>query len=430
MQVSVETTGNLERKMTVEVPAEEITSAWKKKLQGIGRRVKISGFRPGKVPLAVVKQRFGKQAFQEVVEDAMHSSYQEAVLQQKLRPAGSPSIKPLNLNRGEDLKYVATFEVYPEIDLADASELEIEVANVEITAGDVDDMLEKLRRQKMVWNEVDRAARRDDRVTIDFRGTMDGEEFDGGSREDFALIIGNGEVVPEFEEQLQGMAKDEAKSFQVTFPENYTPRHLAGKVATFEVKVKKVEAGKLPELDGAFVKEFGIEDGNLGALKKQIKDNMDVESKRRKKVFDKEQVMQCLVEANEIEVPGSLIQQEIQALRKQSMSQVGVKDESELPDTMFEKEARRRMSIGLIIGEIVYRNKIKLDNQRVNDHINMIASGYAKPDEVLKYYQGNHQAMASVESFVMEEQVVEWVLEQSRQTPRSFTFNEFVNQQS
>lgn len=414
--------------MTVEVPSEKVTSAFKKKLQDMSRRLKISGFRTGKVPVSVVKQRFGKQVFQEVVTDTMHSSYQEAVRQEKLRPAGSPRIEPLNLNTDQDLKYVATFEVYPEINLADTSGFEIQSADVEITATDVDDVLEKLQKQKMFWNEIDHAAEKGDRVTIDFKGTIEGEAFPGGSQDDFAVVIGSDEITPEFEEQLQGVKKDEEKSFEVTFPKDHAQQSLAGKVATFEVRVKKVEAGKLPELDSALVKEFGIESGSLDALKKQIKKNMEAELKRRKKAFDKEQVMQCLLKANEFEVPDSLIKQEIQALRRQSMSHMNIKDESKLPDTMFEEEARRRMSMGLIIGEIIHRNEIKLDHQKVNDHINMVASGYDKPEEMIKYYQGNHQAMAGVESLVMEEQVVEWVLERSKRTSKSFTFNEFVNQ--
>ncbi len=336
MHVSLETTGALERKMTVEVPAEKVTSAIEQRLQKMTRQVKISGFRPGKVPLHIVRQRFGKQVFQEVVADTMQSSYQEAIHQEKLRPAGSPQIEPLNLETDQDLKYIATFEVYPEINLTDTSEFEIEIADVEISDSDIDNMLEKLRKPKMRWSEVDREAMNDDQVTIDFKGTIDGELFPGGSQDNFSFVVGGSTLLPEFEKQLYGVKKDEVKSFDVTFPEDYMQQELAEKVATFEVKVKKIEEGKLPEFDEAFVKEFGIEDGNLDSLKEQLKKNMSVELEQRKKAFVKDQVMQCLYESNKCEIPGALVIQEIQALRKQSMSNMNIKDESKLPDSLFE----------------------------------------------------------------------------------------------
>ncbi len=429
MHVSLETTGALERKMTVEVPAEKVTSAIEQRLQKMTRQVKISGFRPGKVPLHIVRQRFGKQVFQEVVADTMQSSYQEAIHQEKLRPAGSPQIEPLNLETDQDLKYIATFEVYPEINLTDTSEFEIEIADVEISDSDIDNMLEKLRKPKMRWSEVDREAMNDDQVTIDFKGTIDGELFPGGSQDNFSFVVGGSTLLPEFEKQLYGVKKDEVKSFDVTFPEDYMQQELAEKVATFEVKVKKIEEGKLPEFDEAFVKEFGIEDGNLDSLKEQLKKNMSVELEQRKKAFVKDQVMQCLYESNKCEIPGALVIQEIQALRKQSMSNMNIKDESKLPDSLFEEEAKRRISLGLIIGEIVQKNEIQLDNEKVNDQLNMMASSYTKPEEVIQYYRNNLQAMASIESLVMEEQVVDWVLNKAKKTSKSFAFDEFVNKQ-
>ena len=429
MQVSLETTGALERKMTVEVPAEKVTSAMEQKLQKMSRQVRISGFRPGKVPLSVVRQRFGKQVFQEVVTDTMQSSYQEAIIQEKLRPAGSPQIEPLNLETDQDLKFIATFEVYPEINLADVSKFEIEVAEVEITASDIDDIIEKLRKQKMRWNEVDRAAKQDDQITINFKGIIDGESFPGGSQDNFSTVLGSGNLISDFETQLEGVKKAEDKTFDVTFPKDYMQKELAEKVATFEIKVQKIEAGELPEIDEAFIKEFGIEGGNMDTLKEQLRGNMEVELAPRKRAFDKDQVMQRLLECNEVTIPNSLLQHEIQALRKQSMSSMNLKDDSKLPDAMFAEEAKRRISLGLIIGEIVQENEIKLDDEKVNDHIGTIASGYAKPEDVMQYYRSSPQAMASIESLVMEEQVVEWVLGQAKQTPKSFTFDEMVNNQ-
>ena len=428
MQVSIETTGGLERRMTVAVPAAKITSAVEKKLRDINSTVKVSGFRPGKVPISVVRQRFGKQAFQEITTDVMYSSYRQAVHEEKLRPVGRPHIEPLSVSAGQDLKYVATFEVYPEIELPD--EYEIRVADVEITTADLDQILEELRKKKTIWTEVDHAAQRHDRITIDFKGMIDGEVFPGGSRNDFTFVLGGSEITPEFEDQLQGMKKDEEKSFQISFAKDHAQQDLAGKTADFEVTMKKVETGGLPELDDAFVKGLGIEDGNLDTLKKRLKADMDIELARRKKAFDREQVMQCLLESGKFELPESLIRQEIQILRKQgrgAKDTAKAKDAADPPDAALEKEAKRRISIGLIVGEIIHRNKIQLDAQKVDQHINMIASGHPKPEEVIKHYRDDRRGMAAIESLVMEEQVVEWVLGRSRQTPISFTFHEFMN---
>ena len=419
MQVSLETTSTLERKLTIEVPAEKVTTAMEQRLQKMRKQVKISGFRPGKVPLNVVKQRYGKQVFQEVVADTMQSSYQEAILQEKLRPAGSPQIEPLNVENDQDLKYVATFEVYPEINLADASNFEIEVASVEIAASDIDNLIEKLRKQKIEWSEVDREAKHNDQVTINFKGTID----------NFSTVLGSGNLIQDFENQLEGVKKGEEKTFDVTFPKDYVQKDLAEKVATFEVKVQKIEAGNLPEVDENFVKGLGIDDGKLDSLKEQLKESMSVELTQRKKAFDKAQVMQCLLDNNEFVIPNSLVHNEIHALRHQSMHEMNLKDESKLPDALFEEEAKRRISLGLMIGEIVQQNEIKLDSEKVTDHINMIASSYGKPAEVTQYYRSNPQAMAGIESLVMEEQVVEWVLSQAKQISKPFTFDDFVNKQ-
>ena len=426
MQVSLETTGTLERRMTVEVPGEKIVSAVEKKLQGMVRQVKIPGFRPGKVPMKVVRQRFGEHARKEVLADTMHSSYREAIDQEKLRPAGPPHIEPVDLE-AKDLKYVATFEVYPEIDLADAATFEIMVAEAEVTSGDVDDMIGKLRRQKVQWHETDRAAGQEDRITLDFKGTLDGEPFPGGSQDDYAAVLGNSGLLPEFEQQLEGMQKSDTKSFDARFPKDYRQQDLAEKTAVFEVNVKKVEEGELPELDEDFAKEMGIEDGNLETLREQLERSMSVELEQRKRAFNKDQVMQRLFESNEFELPAALLKQEIEAVRNQVMQTMNLENVSALPEAMLEEQAKRRTALGLIIGEIVRQNAIQLDTARVGKKLDTIASGYNNPEEIIQYYRSSAQAMAGIESQVMEEQVVEWVLERARLTPRSLTFDEIVN---
>jgi len=314
MQVSLETTQGLERKMTVEVPAEKITTAIEAKLKNLTTQVKLSGFRPGKVPMRVVRQQFGKKVSQEVIAETMQSSYQQAIIQEKLRPAGNPSIEPLNLESDKDLKYIATFEVYPEIDLADASNFEVEVAEVEVAESDVDDIVDKLLKQKMDWTEVDRKAKKEDQVTLNFVGKIDGEAFQGGSQENFPTVVGDGNMLPEFEEQLEGVAKGDKKTFEVTFPKDYMQADLAEKVATFEIEVLKIESGELPELNEEIIKEFGIEDGKQESFRKQLKDNMNAELEQRKKAFEKNNVMECLSDAIEVDMPNALVKQEIEAL--------------------------------------------------------------------------------------------------------------------
>ena len=435
MQVSLETTNGLERKMTVEVPAEKVTSAIEEKLKNLSKQVKLSGFRPGKVPMTVVRQRFGKKVSQEVIADTMQMSYQEAIVQEKLRPASNPSIEPLNLEANQDLKYVATFEVYPEITLSDLDQLEIEMADVEITESDIDDIVDKLLKQKMNWTEVDRAAKTEDQVTINFVGKIDGEVFEGGSQENFATVIGSSNLLPDFEKQLEGIKKDEKKSFDVTFPKDYMQQDLAEKVATFEIEVLKVEEGEVPELSEDLIKEFGIEDGKDESFRQQLKDNMTLELDQRKKAYAKNNVMESLFKANEVETPNALIQQEIQTLRNQMLNNMQLPEQSKspeemLPDNLFEEEAKKRISLGLLISEIVQKNEIKLDQDKVSEQLNMISAGYGQPEEIMQYYRNNREAMANVEMMVMEEQVVDYVLDKAKQTEKTFSFDEFVNKQS
>jgi len=269
--------------------------------------------------------------------------------------------------------------------------------------------------------------KKDDQVTIDFKGLIEGEVFEGGSQDNFPIVLGSGSSLLEFEKQLFDVKKDEEKSFEITFPKDYVQKDLAEKVATFVIKVKKVEAGQLPELDEDFVKNFGIEDGNLDTLKEQLKSNMNLELEQRKKAFAKGQVMQFLFDSNEFEIPNTLVKQEIEVLRQQSMNEMKVQDELQLADTLLEEEAKRRISLGLIIGEIVQKNELQLDSNKVTNQLNLIASSYNQPEEVIRYYRNNVQAMASVESLVMEEQVVDWVLKQAKKTSKSFAFDEFVN---
>jgi trigger factor len=435
MQVSLEISEGLERKMTVEVPAEEVNSAIEVKLKKLSENVKMSGFRPGKVPLRAVRQQYGKKVTQEVIAETMQTSFQKAVIQEKLRPAGSPSIEPVSVEISKNLKYIATFEVYPEIDLIDSSTLEIEVADVEMKEADIDDIVNKLLKQKTIWTEVDRKAEQDDQVTMNFVGKIDGEVFDGGSQDNFPTVIGSSNLLPDFEKQLTGVAKGDKKSFDVTFPKDYMQQNLAEKVATFDIEVLKVEAGELPELTEEIIKEFGVEEGTAEAFRKQLSDNMTLEMSQRVKAFEKNSVMETLFEGIKVDIPKSLVKQEIVALRGQAMSNMQMPENSGLPDDvlpdhLFEEEAKKRISLGLIISEIVQKKEIKLDQDKVTQQLNVIAGGYGKPEEVIQYYRSNRDAMANIEMLVMEEQVVDYVLGEAKKKSKKFSFDEFVNKQN
>lgn len=427
MQVSVEETSELGRKITITIPADKVEKEVNQRLNGLKGRVKIDGFRPGKVPLNVVRQRYGAQVNQEVMADEMQASYRDAVLQEKLRPASSPTIEPQNVEKGQDVTFVALFDVYPEFKLCDFSKLEVTVPTSEVGDADIDLTLERIRKQRMQWKEVDGACKNEQRVTLDFVGKLDGVEFEGGKAEDFPLVMGDGSMIAGFEENLLGLKAGENKSFAVTFPEDYGNSELAGKEATFDVKVKKVEEGELPEIDDEFISAFGV-DGNVDALKAEIRKSLEGELQQQLNVKSKEAVMQVLLENNELSLPESMVNEEITALRKQALENFKMETDSELPDNLFEEEAKRRVKLGLVIGEIVSEQKMQVDTQLVNQRIEQLASQYADREQVIQYYSTNNQARASVESLVMEDQVVEWILGQVIKKENKESFDNIVKQ--
>ena len=429
MQVSVEETSVLGRKMTVMVPADKIEAEIMQRLNSLKGRVKIDGFRPGKVPLSVVRQRYGAQVRQEVMADEMQASYREAVLQEKLRPAMGPAIEPTQIEKGKDLTFVATFDVYPDIELCDFTKLKIDVPVSEVDDQHIDETLEKMRKQRIIWQSVDTPSQNGQRITIDFIGKQGGEEFDGGKANDFQLVLGEGGMIEGFEEQLVGLTAGETKNFAVTFPEDYGNEKLAGQEATFDITVKKVDEGILPEMDDEFIKSFGIEDGSMDLLRAEIRKSLDAELQQQINSKTKSSVMQCLAEQNEVLLPDSMVEQEIAALRKQAQENLRMQNESELPDSLFEEEAKRRVKLGLIIGEIVTQQKLQLDTRQVDQRIEQMASQYAEPEQVIQYYRSNNQARASIESLVMEDQVVEWVLSQATQNKIQENFADIVKPQ-
>ena len=433
MQVSVESGDGLERKLRIAVPEDQISEAVQEKLQQLTRTVKIKGFRPGKVPLKVVRQRYGGQVREEVIGDLVQKTFYEAVSQENLRPAGMPSIDTAAAGEGEGLEYTATFEVYPEIEPADLSGRKIEVPATEIGDADVEQMLETIRKQNASWEEVARPCEKGDRVVIDYTGTIDGEVFAGGQGEDMSIELGQGRMIPGFEDGLVGASAGETRTLELTFPEDYHASELAGKPVSFEVTVKKVEGPRLPEVDDELAKRLGIAEGGVEAMRAEIRKSMEREADKALKERRKQAVMDALLEANPVDVPEALVSNEAQNMASQMASnlmQQGMqREQATLDPSIFRDQAERRVKLGLVLAEIVKRQDMKVEPSRLREAVEAIAAPYEHPEEVVKWYFGDKQRLSEVESAVLEEQVVEWALEQMEVIENKVTFDDLMNPQ-
>ncbi|SCZ63640.1 trigger factor [Thiohalomonas denitrificans] len=431
MQVSVEATGGLERRMTVDIPEEQISREVDKRLQQMARTTRIKGFRPGKVPMKVIKTRYGDQVRQEVLGEVVQSSFYEAVGQENLRPAGHPRVEPKEGDENQEgFAYTATFEVMPEIEPAPVEGVEVDKVTSEVTDADVEKMLETLRKQNADWVKVDREAGDGDRVVIDFKGTIDGEPFEGGEGENVPVTIDSGRMIPGFEEGLKGAKAGEERTLDLTFPDDYGYKEVAGKPAQFQVKIHAVEQPNLPEIDDEFAKRFGVESAE--ALKKEVRDNMERELEQTLKARVKQQVMDKLVELNDVEIPKALIENESQALLEQMRQNMQVPQGKQGPDlspSMFEEQAAKRVTLGLILAEIIKRNELKAEPEQVRAAVEKIAASYEKPEEVRSWYFGDQRRLGEVESAVLEDRVVDWFLEQAKVTEESKGFDELMNPQ-
>lgn len=436
MQVSVETTQGLERRLTITVPAESIDSAVKSRLQQLAKTQRINGFRPGKVPVSVIKKRYGLAVRQEIAGEAMQRNFYEAVMQEKLNPAGMPAFEMKTDKDGEDLEFVASFEIYPELEVKGLDAIEIEKPVVEIKDKDLKAMMKTLQTQHATWKEVKRKIKKDDKVVIDFVGTIDGEEFDGGKSEDFSLEMGKDRMIPGFEKAIVGAKTGEEVVSEVTFPEDYHAEALKGKAASFAITIKKTEGLSLPKVDEEFAKLFGIEDGDIDALKAEVTKNMQRELDQTVKAKVKEDVIAGLLEKNELDLPQALVDQEIEALREQAKQrfaqQSGGNTDNmpELPADLFTDNAKRRVSIGLILGEVIKQNELKVDSSKVDALIETTASAYEDPQEVIEYYKNNEELMQQMNNVALEEQAVEWVLAQAKVTDVNKAFDEIMNKQA
>lgn len=429
MQISVESGVGLERRMRIDLPFERIQGEVDKRLQQMARSARLPGFRPGKVPLKLLRQRYGEQLQQEVFGELVQSSFSEAVAQESLRPAGMPRIEP-EIDRGEQrFGYTAVFEVLPQFELASLAGKVVKRPVAQVTDDDLEAMIERLRAQRKTWAPTDGPAVSGHRLTVSYAGTIDGEPFEGGSSSDTQVELGSGRMIPGFEEGLIGASAGETRALELQFPDTYHRKELAGRPVHFEVKVDAVLQPVLPEVDAAFARNLGIEDGDLERFRADVRANLERELAQRTKARTKEQVMDLLVSANTIEIPAVLVQEEIRSLKDQMRQNIGG-GRMELPDNLFEDSARRRVALGLIIAEIVKQNGIKADPARIRAAVEDMAVTYEQPQEVIDYYYGDRQRLAPVESLVLEEQVMDWVLDQVTVENESLSFAQLTERQA
>lgn len=430
MQVSIETTSGLQRVMTIGVPADQVEKTVTEELKRIAKGQKVDGFRKGKpLPPKVAKRMFGKQARLEAVYQQMQQTFFEAVQKEEVKLAGMPQFEPTVDEEGKDLEFKASFEVYPEIELADFSSIEVEQKTAEVSDKDIDTMLETLQKQNANWNDSTDAAADGDRVIIDFEGIIDGEVFEGGSATDYTLTLGSNSMIPGFETGLVGAKAEEEKTLDLNFPEDYHKEDLKGKAVQFKVTVKTVQKPELPEMTPEFFKTFGVEAESEDEFRAEVRKNMERELKRALESITKQQVVDGLIANNEIDVPESIIEQEIDRLRQQAVQQFGgaeYMDPSRLPAELFHDQAKKRVQIGLLMNAVIDSNDIKPSDDKVNEIIEEMAVTYENPQEVRDYYANNAEQKSQVEALALEAQVVDKVLATAKVSQAEGTYEEII----
>jgi len=428
MQVSVETTSGLERKLTVSVESKQIDDAALVKMKELARTQRMNGFRPGKIPLNVIKKRFGEHVRHDVVSDVMQRSFYDAVVQEKLQPAGAPKIEPISMKEGSDLEFMATFDVYPSVELQDFANISIDKATAEVGDSDLSKMLDTLKGQQAKWVEAKRKAKTEDQLIIDFVGVIDGEEFSGGKAKNFELIIGNAQMITGFEEQLVGSKSGDFVEIKVTFPDDYQNEDVAGKDALFKTRVHKVNTKKALTL-GELAEKLGIDDGNIETMKTDVRKNMERELGQAVASKVKQQIMDALVDAHDFELPKALVKQEIAQQKRQALQQLGGDNANfpELPDDIFSDKASKRVKLGLVVSEIIKQNEIESDKDRVRAKLDELASVYEQPEEVVNYYLSDEGRLADVEQMVLEDSVMELVQGTAKVTEIKMSFDQLMN---
>ena len=435
MTVTVETLEKLERKITLTLPADVIQNEVTKRLKDVARKVKMDGFRPGKVPMSVVAQQYGYSVHYEVMNDKVGEAFATAANEAKLRVAGQPKITEKEESPEGQLAFDAVFEVYPEVKIEDLSTAEVEKISAEVDAAAIDRTLDILRKQRRTFAQraQDQAAADGDRVTIDFAGKIDGEAFEGGKAEGFQFIVGDGQMLKEFEDAVRGMKSGESKTFPLAFPADYHGKDVAGKTADFLVTVNKIEAAHLPDVDEALAKSLGIAEGTVEGLRADIKKNLEREVKHRLQARNKQAAMDALAAKAELDLPKSVVQAELDRLvegARADLKQRGVKDadKAPIPDDLFRPQAERRVRLGLVVAELVRANELHATPEQIKAHIDELAASYEKPADVVRWYTSDNRRMAEVEAIVIENNVTEFVLSKAKINQKSISFEELMGQ--
>jgi len=429
MQVSVESTGTLERRMRVEFPAARIDQEVNTRLKKVGKTAKVSGFRPGKVPPKVVKQRYGQQIREEVLSEIMQKSYSDAVQQENLNPAGGPNIEAQKPEDANGFAYVATFEVMPEVALKKLDKIEVKKPEVSIGKKDLDEMIEKLRKQKASWEEVDRKSADGDRVIVDFDGSIKGEPIAGGKGAEVPVVLGDGQMLEDFEKALFGAKAGDEKTFKVKFPKEYQAEELQGKKVDFEAKIHRVETQVLPEVDDEFAAMFEVSEGGIDKFLADVKDNMRREAAAKVTADIREQVIDGLIETNNIEIPQTLVHQEMQALQQDAMQRMGIEDPEQAPAMdNFTDLAEKRVRLGLLIRQLIVDQNLSVDEDKVRARVEEMCAGYENADDMVNMYMSNPQIVDQVAPMVLEQQAIDWLMENGKVSEKKVTFSKFMEQ--
>ncbi|HSI53296.1 MAG TPA: trigger factor [Ramlibacter sp.] len=436
MAVNVETLEKLERKITLTLPASVIQSEVDTRLKRLARTVKMDGFRPGKVPMTVVAQRYGYSVHYEVMNDKVGEAFATAANEAKLRVAGQPRITEKEQAPEGELAFDAVFEVYPEVKLGDLDGVEVEKISAEVTEAAIDKTVDILRKQRRTFAQraKDEAAQESDRVTVDFEGKIDGETFQGGKAEDFQFLVGEGQMLKEFEDAVRGMKTGESKTFPLAFPADYHGQDVAGKQADFMVTVKKIEAANLPEVNEALAKSLGIADGTVDALRADIKKNLEREVKFRLLARNKQAAMDALVAKAELDLPKSIVQSEVDRMiegARADLKQRGIKDadKAPIPAEIFQPQAEKRVRLGLVVAELVRANNLQAKPEQIKSHVEELAASYEKPAEVVRWYYSDNRRLADVESIVIENNVTEYVLGKAKVVDKAVSFDDLMGQE-
>jgi trigger factor len=428
LKIKVNSKKGLVRDIHISVPSNVIEEKRNTRFAKLSKTAKLPGFRPGKVPEKVIRRQYADQVLQEVLSDVLETTYTESIQEKNLRPAGPPKVALDQYVKDKDFSYTATIEIYPEFDLKGLDAIKVDKPHADITQKDINAMMDNLQNQKGTWEKVDRSSKGGDQLLIDFEGTIDGVAFDGGTAKDFAMQLGNGQMLPEFDESLMGVKSEETKTIELTFPDNYQKKELVGKQALFTVDVKEVRELKPAEINQKFVQSFGIKSGDQKELMDEVKSSMSKELEARINNEIRQNLMKFLKDKNAIEIPEVMIHQEAHAMQKDWMNRSGIEDPKEAPPLDdFNEIAKDRVHLGLLVGELVQSKEIKLDPDKVKTKLDELSKTYPNPEEIRKMYEQSSQLMDQLKSLVMEDQVIDWLIERTEFQKKEMEFKELVN---